>query len=78
MITLGLTHIGHAAGALSAAVQHPERAKAAAPFVLTLLGFSPIQVELLITGFVLTFQAAYLALSRAGNHLPSPVRIRQK
>ena len=78
MITLGLTHIGHAAGALSAAVQHPERVKAAAPFVLTLLGFTPLQVELLITGFVLTFQAAYLVVLRTGERLPIPMRIRQK
>ena len=64
MVTSGLTHIGHVVSGLSAAVYHPERAKSAAPVLLSLFGFTPVQVELLIGGFGLSLQAASMAASR--------------
>ena len=70
MVTLGLNHVGHVVSGLSAAVHHPERTKAVAPVMLTLFGFTPVQVELLIGGFAVSVQAARLALSRARSHLP--------
>ncbi len=70
MVTSGLNHSGHVVSGLSAAVYHPERAKAVAPVMLTLFGFTPIQVELLIGGFAVSVQAARLALSRAKSRLP--------
>ena len=70
MVTLGLNHIGHVVSGLSAAVYHPERAKAVAPVMLTLFGFTPVQVELLIGGFAVSVQAARVALSRAKSRLP--------
>jgi hypothetical protein len=77
MVSLGLNHLGHAAAAVSTAVQHPERAKMAAPLVLTLFGFSPLQVELLIGGFVLAVEAARLRIAHAAGRLPIQVRTRQ-
>lgn len=73
MIALGLNHIGHAAAAVSTVLNLPERGRTAAPTLLTLAGFTPMQVELLISGFVLTLAGANAAAVRLKAHLPSRV-----
>ena len=70
MVTLGLNHIGHVVTGLTAAVYHPERAKAVAPVMLTLFGLTPVQFELLIGGFAVSVQAVRVVLSRAKSRLP--------
>lgn len=76
MITLGLNHIGHAASAVSSVLHLSERTRTAAPALLTLAGFTPVQVELLIGGFLVTVQAADIALRRFKSHLPNRIAIR--
>jgi hypothetical protein len=70
MIALGLNHIGHAAAAVSTVLNLPERGRTAAPTLLTLAGFSPFQVELLISGFMLALTGANAAAVRLKDHLP--------
>jgi hypothetical protein len=74
MVTLGLNHIGHVVSGLSAAVYHPERAKSAAPVLLTLFGFTPVQVELLIGGFLVAAQSANLTLRHVRHRLADMYR----
>jgi len=76
MISLGLNHIGHAASAVSTVLNLPERGRTAAPTLLTLAGFTPVQVELLISGFVLSLAGANAAVVRLKSHLPSRVLAR--
>ncbi len=71
MIALGLNHIGHAASAVSTVLHLPERSRTVAPTLLTLAGFTPVQVEVLIGGFLVTVQAANIALHRLKSHLPT-------
>jgi hypothetical protein len=70
MVTLGLNHIGHAAAAVSTVLNLPERGRAAAPTLLTLAGFTPMQVELLVTGFVVTVASASALATRLKGHFP--------
>jgi hypothetical protein len=77
MIALGLNHIGHAASAVSTVLHLPERGRTVAPALLTLAGFTPVQVELLIGGFLLTVQGIYVALRRYKSHLPNHIASRQ-
>ena len=76
MFIAGLNHIGHAASAVSTVLNLPERGRSAAPAVLTLAGFTPVQVEVLITGFVITLASANLIVRRAKNYLPKRVLAR--
>jgi hypothetical protein len=73
MFIAGLNHIGHAASAVSTVLNLPERGRSAAPAVLTLAGFTPVQVEVLITGFVMTLASANLVARRVKNYLPKRV-----
>jgi hypothetical protein len=73
MIALGLNHIGHAAAAVSTVLNLPERGRTAAPTLLTLAGFTPVQVELLISGFVLALAGAQATAVRLKGHLPMRV-----
>ena len=71
MFAQGLHHIGHAASAVSAVLHLPERGRTVAPTLLTLAGFTPVQVELLIGGFLVTIQGVDIALRRIKSHLPN-------
>ena len=64
MIVAGLNHIGHTVSAVSAVLNIPERGRTAAPALLTLAGFTPVQVEILITGFVAALAGLRLILLR--------------
>jgi hypothetical protein len=77
MFTLGLNHIGHAASAVSTVLHLPERGRTVAPTLLTLAGFTPVQVELLIGGFLVTVQGAAIMLRRLKSHLPKHAVSRQ-
>ena len=77
MVTLGLGHMGYAAAALTTAVHHPERAKMAAPLVLTLFGFTPIQVEVLIAGLAAAVYGAKLTAERIKSRLPAVAHVRR-
>jgi hypothetical protein len=70
MIALGLNHIGHAASVVFTVLNLPERGRTAAPTLLTLAGFTPVQVELLISSFVLTLAGVNAAAVRLKSHLP--------
>jgi hypothetical protein len=71
MIVAGLNHIGHTVSAVSTVLNIPERGRNAAPAVLTLAGFSPVQVEILITGFVVALAGAELMLRRVRGLMPA-------
>jgi hypothetical protein len=71
MFAQGLHHIGHAASAVSTVLHLPERGRTVAPTLLTLAGFTPVQVELLIGGFLVTIQGVDIALRRIKSHLPN-------
>jgi hypothetical protein len=73
MFIAGLNHIGHAASAVSTVLNLPERGRSAAPALLTLAGFTPVQVEVLITGSVMALASANLIVRRAKNYLPKRV-----
>ena len=76
MFVAGLNHIGHAASAISTVLNLPERGRSAAPTLLTLAGFTPVQVEVLITGFVMSLASANLIARRVKSHLPNRVLAR--
>ena len=71
MFVVGLNHIGHAASAVSTVLNLPERGRSAAPALLTLAGFTPVQVEILISGFVMALTSTLLIVQRARSYLPS-------
>ena len=77
MIVAGLNHIGHSVSAVSAVLNIPERGRTAAPALLTLAGFTPVQVEILITGFVAALAAGQLILRRAQGLLPVRIPARR-
>jgi hypothetical protein len=70
MFALGLNHIGHTASAVSTVLHLPQKSRAVAPVLLSLAGFTPVQVELLIGGFLVSVQGAGLAFNRLKSHLP--------
>ena len=70
MISLGLDHIAHAAVSTAAVLHIPERAKSVAPTVLTIAGFTPLQVEVMVTGVVLLVQTLIFAALRIKTALP--------
>jgi hypothetical protein len=70
MFVAGLNHIGHAASAVSTVLNLPERGRSAAPALLTLAGFTPVQVEILISGFVMALTSTLLIAQRAKAYLP--------
>ena len=70
MFVAGLNHIGHAASAVSTVLNLPERGRSAAPALLTLAGFTPVQVEILISGFVMALTSTLLIVQRAKAYLP--------
>ena len=71
MIVAGLNHIGHAVSAVSTVLNIPERGRTAAPALLTLAGFTPVQVEVLITGFVVALASVQLMLRRVRGLIPA-------
>lgn len=73
MFVTGLNHIGHAASAVSTVLNLPERGRSIAPTLLTLAGFTPVQVEVLIGGFVMTLASANLIVHRVKSYLPNHV-----
>jgi hypothetical protein len=73
MFVVGLNHIGHAASAVSTVLNLPERGRNAAPALLTLAGFTPVQVEVLISGFVMALASTLLIVQRARSYLPSHI-----
>jgi hypothetical protein len=75
MFVAGLNHIGHAASAVSTVLNLPERGRSAAPALLTLAGFTPVQVEILISGFVMALTSTLLIVQRARSYLPSRIPI---
>ncbi len=70
MIVAGLSHIGHTVSAVSTVLNIPERGRTAAPALLTLAGFTPVQVEVLISGFVVALAGLQLILRRARGLMP--------
>ncbi len=70
MITLGLDHLAHAAVSTAAVLNIPERAKTAAPLALSIAGFSPLQVEVMVTGAALFVQTLIFAALRIKTALP--------
>jgi hypothetical protein len=74
MFIAGLNHIGHAASAVSTVLNLPERGRHAAPALLTLAGFTPVQVEVLMTGFFMTLASTLLIAQRAKRYLPSRIQ----
>jgi hypothetical protein len=70
MISLGLDHIAHAAVSTAAVLHIPERAKSAAPMALGIAGFTPLQIEVLVTGVALFVQALIFAALRIKTALP--------
>jgi hypothetical protein len=77
MFIAGLNHIGHAASAVSTVLNLPERGRSAAPAVLTLAGFTPVQVEVLITGFAMALASTLLIVQRVRGYLPSHIHVRR-
>ena len=77
MIVAGLNHIGHTVSAVSTVLNIPERGRSAAPALLTLAGFTPIQVEILISGFVAALAGLQLILRRGRGLLPIRVPARR-
>jgi hypothetical protein len=77
MIVAGLNHIGHGVAAVSAVLNIPERGRTAAPALLTLAGFTPVQVEILITGSVVALAGAQLMLRRVRGLMPVRVPARR-
>jgi hypothetical protein len=77
MIVAGLNHIGHTASAMSAVLNLPERGRIAAPTLLTLAGFTPVQVEVLISGFVMALAALQLFLRRGSGLLAARIATRR-
>jgi hypothetical protein len=77
MFVAGLNHIGHAASAVSTVLNLPERGRSAAPALLTLAGFTPVQVEILISGFVMALTSTLLIAQRARGYLPSRIPVRR-
>jgi hypothetical protein len=75
MFVAGLNHIGHAASAVSTVLNLPERGRSAAPALLTLAGFTPVQVEILISGFVMALTSTLLIAQRARGYLPSRIPV---
>ena len=75
MFVAGLNHIGHAASAVSTVLNLPERGRSAAPALLTLAGFTPVQVEILISGFVMALTSTLLIVQRARGYLPSRIPV---
>jgi hypothetical protein len=73
MFVAGLNHIGHAVSAVSTVLNLPERGRSAAPALLTLAGFTPVQVEVLISGFVMTLASTLLIAQRVRGYLPSRI-----
>jgi hypothetical protein len=71
MITLGLDHIAHAAVSTAAVLNIPERAKSAAPMALSIAGFTPFQIEVMVMGFALFAQALIFAALRIKTALPT-------
>ena len=70
MITLGLDHLAHAAVSTAAVLNIPERAKSAAPLALGIAGFTPLQIEVMVTGFALFAQALIFAALRIKTAVP--------
>jgi hypothetical protein len=70
MITLGLDHIAHAAVSTAAVLNIPERAKSVAPTVLTIAGFTPLQIEVMVVGVGLMVQTLIFAALRVKTVLP--------
>ena len=70
MITLGLDHIAHAAVSTAAVLHIPERAKSAAPLALSIAGFTPLQIEVMVTGVALLAQTLIFAALRIKTALP--------
>ncbi len=70
MITLGFDHLAHAAVSTAAVLNIPERAKSVAPTVLSIAGFTPLQVEVMVTGVALFAQALIFAALRIKTALP--------
>jgi len=75
MFVAGLNHIGHAASAVSTVLNLPERGRSAAPALLTLAGFTPVQVEILISGFVMALTSTLLIAQRAKGYLPGRIAV---
>ncbi len=73
MFVVGLNHIGHAASAVSTVLNLPERGRSAAPALLTLAGFTPVQVEVLISGFVMALTSTLLIVQRARSYVPGRI-----
>lgn len=69
MVSFGLDHIAHAAGTL-AVLNLPEKAKSAVPTALSIAGFTPVQIEVLVTSFALLAQALIFAALRVKTALP--------
>jgi len=74
MFVAGLNHIGHAASAVSTVLNLPVRGRSAAPALLTLAGFTPVQVEVLISGFVMALTSTLLIAQRVRSYLPSRIQ----
>jgi hypothetical protein len=70
MISLGLDHLAHAAASTAAVLNIPARAKSVAPTVLTVAGFTPLQIEVMVTGVALFAQAVIFAALRIKTALP--------
>ena len=61
MIAQGLEHLTHAAASTAAVLHLPDRARSVAPALLTIAGFTPLQVEVMVTGIGLFAQALIFA-----------------
>ena len=70
MVGFAFDHIAHAAQTV-AVLNLPEKAKSAVPMALSIAGFTPVQIEVLATGFVLLAQAVFLAGLRIKTALPT-------
>jgi hypothetical protein len=77
MIVAGLNHLGHTVSAVSTVLNIPERGRNAAPALLTLAGFTPVQVEILITGFVVALAGVQLMLRRVQGLMPVRIPARR-
>jgi hypothetical protein len=73
MFVAGLSHIGHAVSAVSTVLNIPERGRNAAPALLTLAGFTPVQAEVLIGGFAMAAASTLVIAQRVKSYLPSRV-----
>jgi len=72
MFNLGLDHIAHAA-ATAGCSSCAGKAKAAVPTLLTIAGFTPLQVEVMITSIALLAQALIFAALRVKTALPNRI-----